>query len=480
VNVEDLANYAVDRALRAGASYADARVVDRRHESLNVRLGRVEALQSTADAGLGVRVIVEGAWGFAATATLNREEAARVAELAVRIARASARVNPQPVALAPAPPVQDSWESQFRVNPFDVPQEDKIELLLAADRILRERPEITVSGGSIAYSQENKYFSSSEGSRISQKKLETGGQVFATAVAGDQAQDRSYPSSLEGLHASAGYELVDEIDLLGGAQTIAAEVVDLLHAPRCPQGELPVIIDGSHMALQIHESCGHPIELDRVFGTEASYAGTSFLTPDKLGEFRYGSDLVNIYADATIPGALGSFGYDDEGVAAQRTPIVVGGTFQGYLSSREMAARLGTASSGAMRAESWNRLPLIRMTNINLEPGDWTLEEMIKDTRRGLYLQTTRSWSIDDQRLNFQFGCQVGWMIEDGALTHMVSNPNYQGVTPRFWGSCDAIANRDEWRVWGVVNCAKGEPVQLMHVGHGVAPARFSSVRVGL
>jgi len=478
--VEDLASFILDRALRAGASYADVRILDRRQESVNVRCGRVEALQSTTEAGVGVRVIADGAWGFAASADLSRQALTQTAELAVRIAKASAQVNPQPVVLEPAPPVRDQWQSQFRTNPFDVPVEDKIDLLLDADRVLREREKITVSGGSVSCREEQKVFASTEGSLLQQHKLETGGQVFATAVEGPEAQERSYPSSMEGLHAAAGYELIEEMDLMGGAQTIGREAVELLSAPRCPQGEMPVIIDASHMALQIHESCGHPIELDRVFGSEASYAGTSFLTPDKLGSYRYGSDLVSIYADATVPGALGTFGYDDEGTPAQRSPIVVNGVFQGYLSSREMAARLGRRSSGAMRAEGWNRLPLIRMTNINLEPGDWSLEEMIKDTRHGLYLQTTRSWSIDDQRLNFQFGCQVGWMIENGAITHMVSNANYQGVTPQFWATCDAIGHRDEWRMWGVVNCAKGQPVQLMHVGHGVAPTRFSRVRVGM
>jgi TldD protein len=234
------------------------------------------------------------------------------------------------------------------------------------------------------------------------------------------------------------------------------------------------------MALQVHESCGHPIELDRVFGSEASYAGTSFLTPDKVGGFRYGSDLVNLTADATLPGGCGSFGYDDEGVPAQRTPIVERGLFEGYLTSRETAARLGWKSNGSMRADGWNRMPLVRMTNVNLEPGDWALDEMIEDMRDGLYFESTKSWSIDDRRLNFQFATEIGWEVKDGSLGGMLRNPTYQGVTPEFWGRCDAIGNRDHWRLWGVLNCAKGEPMQLMHVGHGAAPTRFSKVRVGV
>ncbi|OPZ86378.1 MAG: protease TldD [bacterium ADurb.Bin429] len=249
--------------------------------------------------------------------------------------------------------------------------------------------------------------------------------------------------------------------------------------PECPSGELDVILDGSQLALQVHESCGHPIELDRVFGTELSLAGGSFLQPGKLG-FQYGSEQVNIFADATVPGGLGTFLYDDEGVHAQRTPIVQEGVFMGYLTSRETAPRLGGHSQGAMRADGWARPPLIRMTNINLEPGDWTLDELIADTKRGILLDNTKSWSIDDLRLNFQFSTEVGWLIEDGAITQMVRNPSYQGITPQFWNGCDAVTNRKEWRMWGVLNCGKGDPMQVMHVGHGASRARFRKVRVGI
>jgi len=235
------------------------------------------------------------------------------------------------------------------------------------------------------------------------------------------------------------------------------------------------------LALQVHESCGHPIELDRVFGSEASFAGTSFLTPEKLGEFQYGSEIVSIAADATAPGGLGSFFYDDEGVAAERTDIVMEGVFRGYLSSRETAARLGLkASGGAMRADGWNRIPIVRMTNINLEPGDWNLEEIIEDTANGLYMMDVKSWSIDDKRLNFQFGQEQAYEIRDGQLGQVFRNPTYAGITYEFWRSCDAIAGDDDWHLWGIPNCGKGEPMQVGHVGHGVAPARFRNVQVGV
>jgi TldD protein len=250
-----------------------------------------------------------------------------------------------------------------------------------------------------------------------------------------------------------------------------------------------LILGPTQLALQVHESCGHPTELDRVFGSEAAYAGTSFLTPDKLGTFRYGSPVVNLTADATLPGGLGTFRWDDEGVPAQRVPLVRDGLFVGYLTSRETAVRLaqirgwdvhGARSGGAMRASGWNRIPLIRMTNISIEPGEWTFDDLIADTADGIYMETNRSWSIDDKRLNFQFGTEIGYEIKRGKRGRLLKNCTYTSLTPQFWGSCDAICNQDHWQVWGTPNCGKGQPSQIAHTGHGAAPARFRNVRVGV
>jgi TldD protein len=325
------------------------------------------------------------------------------------------------------------------------------------------------------------HFSSSEGASIHQQRVETGAGLEATAVGDCGACRRSYPSSHGGQVAARGWELVEELDLAGHAERTAAEARQLVDADECPAGTRDVILGGGQLALQLHESCGHPIELDRVLGTEASFAGTSFLTPDKLGEFRYGSDRVNITADATIPGGLGSFAWDDEGVPAQRSWIVREGIFSGYLTSRETAAQMGLeGSNGSMRADGWGRLPLIRMTNINLEPGEHSREQIIASTERGILLEDNLSWSIDDRRLNFQFGCEIGWLIEDGQITKMVRQPSYTGITPEFWRSCDMVADEDSWQVWGVPNCGKGEPMQVARVGHGVSAARFRDVQVGV
>jgi TldD protein len=325
-----------------------------------------------------------------------------------------------------------------------------------------------------------KTFASTEGSYIEQEIVECGAGISATAIEGGEVQVRSYPNSFRGNFATKGYEWIEHLSLRDHAERVAEEATQLLSAKPCPSKVTTLILDSSQLALQIHESIGHPIELDRILGTEASYAGTSFLKPEMVGHFKYGSEMVSIVADATFPGGLGTFGYDDEGIKAQKVPIISRGILVNLLTSRETAHYLGKESNGTMRADGWNRIPLIRMTNINIEPGEWTLEGMIGDTEEGLFLSTNRSWSIDDKRINFQFGTEIGWEIKDGKLGEMVKNPTYTGITPQFWNSCDAIANQGHWQMWGTPNCGKGEPGQVAHVGHGAAPARFRKVQVGV
>jgi TldD protein len=277
-----------------------------------------------------------------------------------------------------------------------------------------------------------------------------------------------------------GYEFVESLNLLDHTERVREEAIELLTAAPCPDKRATIVISAPMMALQVHESCGHPIELDRVLGTEISLAGGSFMTLDKLGKLKYGSDIINITADATAPGGLGTFGYDDEGVKAQRTPIIENGLFVGYLTSRETAPVIKKRSNGAMRADGWNRIPLIRMTNINLEPGEWEFNDLIADTKDGIYFDLNKSWSIDDKRLNFQFGVECAWEVKNGKRGRMFKNPVYTGITPEFWNSCDAVCNRNHWHIWGVPNCGKGEPMQTAHVAHGTSPARFRNVKVGV
>lgn len=480
--MEDLTRLAVEAAQAAGASYADARLVRRREERVETKNGAVAGLSAHQGQGVGVRVIVDGAWGFASTTRTDPETLRDTARQAVRIARASATASDEKVVLADVEPARARAPHTARQDPFAVPLEERIALLLDCDRAMQVDDRVKVRSGFIRLVREEKQFSSSEGAEIYQDNIETGAGIDARAVApdGSDTQVRSYPSSHGGNMGTAGWELVEAMDLPGNAERVGREAAQLLDAPHCPAGVRDIILEGSQLALQVHESCGHPIELDRVLGMEAGYAGTSFLTPEKLGNFRYGSEAVNIVADATVPGGLGSFAYDDEGVPGQRTPIVEEGLFVGYLTSRETAPRLGQVSNGTMRADGWNRLPLIRMTNINLEPGDWSLDEMIADTQDGLYLLTNTSWSIDDKRLNFQFGTQMAIEIKRGSLGQVYKNATYTGITPEFWGACDAVGRREEWLMWGVPNCGKGEPSQTAHVGHGTSSARFRGVRVGV
>ncbi|MCL7452623.1 MAG: TldD/PmbA family protein [Anaerolineae bacterium] len=368
--------------------------------------------------------------------------------------------------------------------------EDKIDLLLKADAGLRSARGVAVANASLAFWREHKFFANSEGAFLEQELIESGGGIEAIAVdpGTGEVQKRSHPNSFARDQRQEGWEAILAMDLVGSAPRIGEEAVALLKADPCPSGVTTLILGGTQLALQVHESCGHPIELDRVFGTEASFAGTSFLTPEKYGGFRYGSDLVNMTADATIPGGLGTFGWDDEGVPAQRVPIVRQGMFQGYLTSRETAQQLReivgeeapASSGGAMRADGWNRIPLVRMTNVNLEPGEWEFDDLIADTDEGIYMELNKSWSIDDKRLNFQFGTEIAYEIKGGSLGRMLKNATYTGITPQFWQSCDAICNANHWRVWGTPNCGKGQPGQVAHTGHGTAPARFRNVQVGV
>ena len=372
------------------------------------------------------------------------------------------------------------YQTPISVNPFDVSTEAKLELLFKADEIIRRNKKVRISEAFMGSYKTEKTFASTQNSYIEQEIVECGAGISATAIEGGEVQVRSYPNSFRGNFATKGFEWVEQLALPDHAERVANEAGKLLSAKTCPSKVTTLILDSSQLALQIHESIGHPIELDRVLGTEASYAGTSFLNPGMVGQFKYGSEIVNVVADATFPGGLGTFGYDDEGVKAQRVPIISNGILVNLLTSRETAHHLGKESNGTMRADGWNRIPLIRMTNINLEPGGWTLEQMISDTDEGLFLTTNRSWSIDDKRINFQFGTEIGWEIKKGKLGEMVKNPTYTGITPQFWNSCDAIANRDHWQMWGTPNCGKGEPGQVAHVGHGTAPARFRNVQVGV
>ncbi|NIO37334.1 TldD/PmbA family protein [Candidatus Bathyarchaeota archaeon] len=477
----DFGSKALEEAEKNGASYADIRISEIIKEGLTVKNGEPEVVNLLQTKGFGVRVIVEGAWGFAGSIDINDTEIEETVKKAISIARASSLLKKADAALIPEKAERDKHLSSFRKDPFKVPVEEKLEVLVQAGRILKEQsPLIKAAYTYYRGFNEKKLFMSTEGAKISQEITWCGGGLAAIGVKNGDMQKRSYPSSFGGNNATKGYEFFESFELVDHSKQIGKELLAMFDAKKCPSGELDLVLTGDQLALQVHESCGHPTELDRALGTEADYAGTSFLTPEKLGDFRYGSEDVDIVADATVPHGLGTFGYDDEGTKAKKVYLVREGLFVGYQSSRETASELDLGeSSGGMRGDSPLALPLIRMTNINLLQGDWKADEIIEDTKDGVLMMTNRSWSIDDKRINFQFGTEIGWRIKNGSKEEIVKNPTYMGVTPQFWGACNAVS-KDDWMMWGVPNCGKGVPSQVMYVGHGCGTARFHKVRVGL
>jgi TldD protein len=475
----DLATAAVEGALAAGATYADARVVIGKEEGIDVQNQAVQSLDRSEKAGLGVRALFGSSWGFFATADLTRRAAAAAGARATDIARASAVVPGDPIHLADVEVVEDSYETPMLEDPFTVPLSEKVDLLIGVTRTMQGVDGIAIATGKLTFYDTNKWFVSSQGHRIHQHIVESGGGFDATAIGERESQRRSYPQSF-GQFETGGYEVIRKWDFAANAGRIAEEAAALLTADEMEERETNLILEGSQLALQIHESVGHAIELDRILGWEAAFAGTSHLQLPKLGTFMFGSPLMNITADATLPGALGTFGYDDEGTKAQRVDIVRDGVWVGVLSGRDSAALAGVSPGGMVRGDGYNRLPMVRMTNIGILPGPSSLDEIIAETKDGVYMATNRSWSIDDKRLNFQFGTEIAWEVKDGKLGRMLKNPTYTGIGPVFWSSLDMLAGGDEWIHWGTPNCGKGQPMQVAHTGHSAAPGRFANVRVGV
>jgi TldD protein len=477
--VRELLSDLMDAAARR-AEYADARFVHTRVERLSTRNGAIDRLDSIEEQGIGVRVRSGGSWGFAATGGTGKTDAEAALDRALAVAAAQPPASGAP--LAPEPPARGDYESPAGRDPFAVPLEEKLAVLVAADAGLRTEPGVVLTLASFEALRVDKLFASTEGALCRQRLTECGGGLTAVAVNGDESQSRSFPASHGGNVAQAGYEHFLSLDLAGAAPRVSEEAVALLRAPACPPGRRTLVLAGEQLGLQVHESLGHAVELDRVLGREASYAGTSFVPADGVGSLRIGSPHVSVTADAGSPGGLGSFRWDDEGVEGRAVPIVRSGLLAGFLSSRETAAEIGLGrSGGCMRAEGHARQPIVRMTNVNLEPGGaGTLDELIAATDDGLLIDTNRSWSIDNRRLHFQFEGEAAWEIAGGERGRLLRNPSYAGVTPQFWANCDAVCSASEWQLVSLLDCGKGEPGQIMRVSHGCAPARFRDVEVGV
>lgn len=469
---------ALAEASRLGATYADVRVVRTTTQSLTTRNGALADLREEASAGIGVRVLVDGAWGFAAIGALSLDAAREATQRAFATARAAALLQPTPVVLPPTPMTSGAWETPHVRDPFGVSLAERQDLLLRADQGTRGRVVSTTAGTQAIVIEQR--FACTEGAEQDQRFLVCGGGFQATAAGHGDVQVRSAPASFGGQWRGGGWEVFEALALHEHYAVTCQEAEALLEAEPCPQGTFDVILEGSQLALQIHESVGHPLEADRFFGWEDAFAGGSYLQPSDIGVRQVAAPNVTIHANSTEPGGLGTFGWDDDGIAASRWDLIRDGRLEGALGNREINARLNAPSAhAASRAAGWNRLPLVRMVNVSMVAGAGTLDDLIASTERGIYMQTNRSWSIDDRRLGFQFGCEVGWEIRDGQRGRMLKNPTYAGVTPQFWSSCDAIAGPEAYELWGFLICGKGQPGQMMMLSHGTSPARFREVAVG-
>jgi len=477
----EAAQAALDNARKEGAEYADVRYENIADESLSVTNGTIEPIENSVSRGIGIRVIKNGAWGFAATDNLSEKNIAEKAKLACRIAEASAMVNNKPVALSEVKPADGEYLSPHEIDPFEIPLKQKIDSLMELDKAMAEkgREYITNRNCFASFRKRYKILIASNGADIRQTLIQTGaGMDMSKTLSHRNRFSRSYPTA-SGQYECKGYELLAELRMPEAVERMVEEIKMLESAEDCPVKDTTLLISGDQVSLQMHESIGHPLELDRVFGAERNFSGVSFATTDKLNKLKYGSEIVSVMCDPTTPHSLASYGWDDEGVPAEPRPLIKDGILVDYLSSRETSQRIGKNSTAACRANSWANVPIVRISTINLQPGDKSFDQLLSEIDEGIYMDGVRSWSIDDERRYFKFGCEIGWLIEGGKLTRAVKNPTYSGCTTDFWNNCTGIANRDHYRIWGTPNCGKGQPGQNARTAQGASPARFENVRIG-
>jgi TldD protein len=475
----ELADLALETARDAGATYADIRIADYRRQMIATREARVLQVVDSEDRGFGVRVIAKGTWGFAASAAVTRDEVVRIARRAVEIATANSVLQREPVQLAPVAAYIDTWNTPIKKDPFEVPLSQKVDTLLAINAEALKVKGVSFADSQMRFAREHKFFASTEGSYIEQTIHRCHPEFTVTSVDRKRGsfQTRESYSDPRGM----GYEYVDEYPWLNDARQAGEDAVAKHSARSVEPGPRDLILHPTHLWLTIHESIGHPTELDRALGMEANFAGTSFLTPDKLGKFKVGSPIVNFVAEKTAPGSLATCGYDDDGVKTSSWPLVTGGLFVDYQTTRDQAHLIGhKASHGSCYSQSWADVPFQRMPNVNLKPGEQPLgeEDLISSTEDGILIRGRGSYSIDHQRYNFQFGGQAFYEIKKGKIAGMLRDVAYQARTPDFWGSCDAICDESAYYVGGSFSDGKGEPGQANAVSHGCSTARFRRVNV--
>ncbi len=474
-----LAELALATAKQLGATYADIRINRYRNEAVFTRERQVQLVARSQSFGFGVRVLVGGTWGFASSSQVNEAAVRRITGQAIEIAKANAAYQSKPIVLAPAQKVTANWKSAYEKDPFERPLEDKIQLLLKINETALKVQGASFVTSAVRFVNEQKYFASSDGSRIEQSIIRSFPNFTVTAV--DMARgDFQTRAALAGPQ-QMGYEYLEKYPWLAEAEQAANEAVEKLKAKPVEPGKYDLVLHPSHLWLTIHESTGHSTELDRSLGWEANYAGTSFLTPDKLGKFQFGSKMVNIVADRTQPAGLATVGYDDDGVPGQKWHLVKNGTFVDWQTTRELAGEVGRKTSyGCAHADSWASVPFPRMPNVSLQPGPAkvSLDDLLAGVKSGILIFGDGSFSIDQQRYNFQFGGQVFWEIKDGKKGAMLRDVAYQSRTPDFWGACDGLGGEATYELKGTFSDGKGEPGQSNAVSHGCPVARFRQINV--
>ena len=475
----EAAETALARAAALGASYADVRINRYRRESIATRERQVQNVSRSASYGLGLRVLVNGAWGFAATNRVDPAAARAAAEQAVAIARANAVLTSRKVVLAGADKVVTTWANAIKRDPFEVPLEAKTGFLMKLNETAMAVQGVSFVSSQLLFVDEQKYFASSEGSRITQRLVRTYPQF--TATASDRASGDFQTRAVVDRAQLIGYEYLEDYPWLQDAEKAGHEVVEKLKAKPAAAGRYDIVVDPSQLFLAIHESVGHSTELDRSLGWEANMAGTSFLKPSDAGKLRFGAPIVNLVGDRTQPGGLATTGYDDEGVKSERWHLVRDGMFVDWQTTRELAPLVGQQRShGCLHADDWSSVPFPRMPNVSLQPAatEVSLDDLFRDIKRGLFVEGRGVSSIDQQRYNFQFGGAVIREITNGKLGAMVRDAAYQSRTPDFWASCDGLGGPATYRLWGTSADGKGEPGQTNAVSHGCPPARFRNVTV--
>ncbi|MCX7948040.1 MAG: TldD/PmbA family protein [candidate division WOR-3 bacterium] len=475
--MKEIVKTAIDMIKRENVDYGDIRLINEEEEIIEYKNGEIENISHNLEIGIGIRVMYRGFWGFSSTSSLEIDSVYKTIKEAIEIAKASYSIGKGGLKLTEEEVHIDEYITNIQIDPFNVPLEEKLNIMEGVDKVLRSESRIKLVEQYMNFIKTEKFFASTEGAFIHQVIYHSGGGYTAYAFSDEDFQFRSYPASHGGDMKSGGFEVILEQRWEDNAHIVRDEVLRLLSGKRIEKGEYDIIIGTHQMALQIHESVGHALELDRVLGLEASYAGTSWA--NSIG-IKFGSEFMNIVQDGTIKGGLGTFGYDDDGVKAKSEILIQNGILVNYLSSRDSAGFINKKSTGASRASSYRRMPIVRMTNVNLLPGDKELEELISDIKDGFYLETNKSWSIDQKRLNFQFSTEIAYKIKNGKLIkeEVYKNPVYYGISPIFWSSLDGVANEKYWKLWGVRNCGKGEPGQTMRVSHGSSPCRFRKVKL--